>query len=161
VQDDTVHIRSAVKADLPQITKLWLEMMTYHTRFDALFTVADDGVEKMRQYVRDLMGSKDARVIVADEGGDLLGFAICMFRNYPPVLKKKSCGFISDMAVTAERRRAGLGSQLLEACLEWFRAKGMDRVELSVATGNVVGSNFWRKQGFIEYMHLMQRDIGS
>jgi ribosomal protein S18 acetylase RimI-like enzyme len=50
---------------------------------------------------------------------------------------------------------------MLDFIMDWFRSRGLSRVELRVAAGNQVGSAFWRKQGFEEFTTTLYRELGQ
>jgi ribosomal protein S18 acetylase RimI-like enzyme len=56
-------------------------------------------------------------------------------------------------------RRKGIGEKLLQEMLKWFAAHELHRIELRVLSANEVGYNFWKKQGFRDYMHMLYLDV--
>ncbi|MCA9437597.1 MAG: GNAT family N-acetyltransferase, partial [Candidatus Omnitrophica bacterium] len=56
-------------------------------------------------------------------------------------------------------RRKGIGERLFRETVEWFRAKGVDRIELRVVVANEVSTAFWRKMGFAAYMEILRLGI--
>lgn len=44
---------------------------------------------------------------------------------------------------------------LVEAAKGWFASRGLDRLEVRVATTNEVSTVFWRKMGFTAYLESM------
>jgi RimJ/RimL family protein N-acetyltransferase len=52
------------------------------------------------------------------------------------------------MSVAAEARRAGVGSALLDAALDWARGAGVTRVALSVLPHNAPALAFYERHGF-------------
>jgi GNAT superfamily N-acetyltransferase len=79
--------------------------------------------------------------------------------DYPPIYLYKNYGQLMDMAVRPELRRRGLGSLLLAEALRWFKGRGIERVELSVAARNPIGYPFWKKRGFADYMHVLYLNL--
>jgi ribosomal protein S18 acetylase RimI-like enzyme len=144
---------------LPAILELWKELMDYHAPFDPLFTRADDGEQTFASHLRDLIASPDALVVVALDGGDVVGYAMASIGSYPPVFVRKRYGSISDMAVRAGRRRRGSGERMLDHLIAWFRERRLDRIEVRVAAANAVGAAFWSKHGFAPYMQTMSREV--
>jgi ribosomal protein S18 acetylase RimI-like enzyme len=57
---------------------------------------------------------------------------------------------ILGMGVVASRRGAGLGGQLLEACLTHAPRSGIEKVELTVYTSNAPAIALYRKHGFTD-----------
>ena len=55
---------------------------------------------------------------------------------------------IDTMAVVAEHRNKGIGTQLLSMALEHFTKKGYYNVELEVRPSNIAAIQFYKKFGF-------------
>jgi ribosomal protein S18 acetylase RimI-like enzyme len=153
-------IRNAEPADVPAIVELWKELMDFHSPFNELWKRSHDGPARFRALLeRRLAEAEHALLLVAVEGGEIVGFTLSNIAEYPPVFVRKHFGSLSDLAVKAGHRRQGIGENLLEANLAWFRDRGMDRVEVRVAAGNEIGQAFWRKHGFADYMNTLYRDL--
>lgn len=54
------------------------------------------------------------------------------------------------MLVSEGHRGRGVGSALMEACVEWCRAIGTHKITLSVFPHNAAGLALYRKFGFVE-----------
>ena len=57
---------------------------------------------------------------------------------------------ILGMGLLASHRRQGLGSRLLEACIEHTARTGMSSIELTVYSGNTAAITLYRRLGFTE-----------
>ena len=57
-------------------------------------------------------------------------------------------GYITNMYVTHDYRRRGLGNRMLLQTQEWLKSRGVTRVMLNVSVNNEKGSTFWKGQGF-------------
>lgn len=73
-------------------------------------------------------------------------------------------GFIHHLAVAGDYRRQGLGTGLVEACLEAMKAQQISKVALLVFKYNDDGNAFWEKQGFtvredLNYRNRALRDL--
>jgi len=154
-----VEIATATEAHVPQIVELWREFMDFHKDLDPRFPLRAEAPASYEKYLREQMQSPDWLVLVALEGDAVVGLTVAQIGKYPPIFERESNGYISEMAVKSGHRRAGIGERLLEMAFEWFRSRGIDRVELSVAARNPVGYPFWRKHGFRAYAHRLYRDL--
>jgi ribosomal protein S18 acetylase RimI-like enzyme len=54
------------------------------------------------------------------------------------------------MAVARAWRRAGVGSALMEAAIDWARDRGLHKLSLGVFAHNAAGIALYRKYGFVE-----------
>ena len=155
-----IKIIRAEKKHLDSIIKLWKEMVDFHaSKVGPYFKRTGNGHVSFKKFVSGALKKKNMRVTVAVEGNNVLGYALMMISKYPPVYKLKKYGLISDIAVTKTSRRKGAGGMLYQNAVDWFKKRGMKRVELSVAAKNPVGYPFWRKCGFKEIMHRLYQDI--
>ena len=68
-------------------------------------------------------------------------------------------GFIDDAFVKEGYRSMGIGSELLQICEEWCRARGATELRLNVIEGNRLGYEFWTKSGFTPASHLMSKTL--
>jgi len=54
------------------------------------------------------------------------------------------------MAIAREWRGRGVGSALMEAAIDWARARGLHKLSLGVFAHNAAGLALYRKYGFVE-----------
>lgn len=99
------------------------------------------------------------QILVAVVDGDVVAYSISRIGKYPPVFELQSYGEIIDVAVRSSHRRNGIGTEILGKIYEWFKSRGMNRVELRVAAKNQIGYSFWKKHGFEDYIHTLCRMI--
>lgn len=152
-----MDIIEATDSHVPGIVEVWKELMDFHRNIDPFFTRNENAHIYFKTYVAEHIQSDDAYVLVCVDNGEVVGFAISFIHAYPPIFLEKTCGFISDIAVTSGYRRKGIGSALLEKIFTWFASRGITRVELRVASQNQIGYAFWKKHGFTDYMHVLYK----
>lgn len=97
-----------------------------------------------RTMMREEIGSRHTRYLVADRGGDVVGYAglLC------PVGARE--GDVQTIAVAASARRTGLGRRLLRALLAAAAERGAREVFLEVRADNPVAQTLYRSEGFEE-----------
>jgi GNAT superfamily N-acetyltransferase len=154
-----MRIRKAEGKDVPQVVELWKEMMDFHRGRDSFFSRADKGHEEFARYVLENLELPDRVVLIADDGGTVVGFCSAVVMEYPPVFRIKRFGFIQDMAVTDARRGEGIGRELCKNIMDWFAINGVSRVELHAATTNEVSTAFWESMGFKPFLYKMAKTI--
>ena len=96
---------------------------------------------------------------IAQDDEATIAYCQCFVVNAPPVLKTKQYGNIADLAVLEKYRRNGVGEQMVERAIEWFRLQGLERIEVRVAVTNEISMQFWRKMGFQTYLETMSKQI--
>ena len=57
-------------------------------------------------------------------------------------------GYIYHMAMAEAHRRRGVGTALLDRCLDALKKEGIHKVALLVFKYNTAGNAFWEKQGY-------------
>jgi ribosomal protein S18 acetylase RimI-like enzyme len=154
-----MEIITATKLHIPAIIKLWKEFMDFHKDVDPHFPMRKDAHLNWEKYLRELMNSEDAQVLVAQDKGRVIAYSISVITRYAPIWERETYGMINDLAVTSEYRRKGIGQQMLNKIYEWFKSKNIERIELSVAARNQVSNSFWKRQGFQDYSHRLYIDL--
>ena len=142
-------IRLANAADVERIGDLWAEMVAYHAELDPLtFRPAEKGAEIYARAVLDRLADEEARVLVAEVDGELVGFVNGFIADITTeMFMPLRCGLLADIYVCAQYRRRGLGSDLVARLTLWFRAKGVRQFEWHVSARNREALAFWRSIG--------------
>jgi GNAT superfamily N-acetyltransferase len=104
-----------------------------------------------------LKRSRNSRVVVAEEKGAVIGYAVGNVVK-PVFFKVRRLGMIDACFVDPAHRKAGIGKSLVDALFDWFRDKGIRTVDLGALRSNP-GFRFWRKLGFREFYVRMRRRL--
>jgi ribosomal protein S18 acetylase RimI-like enzyme len=159
VMENETTIRKAVVGELDAIGNLWQEFMDFHKSRDPHFARSADGHERFKEFIAGHIASDASCVLVADQGGEVVGYCLATLAKYPPVLEKRDYGTVFDLAVTKRCRRTGIGERLYQAVQAWFAERGVHRVEIRVVVANEVSSAFWRKMGFSPCVTTVVKNI--
>lgn len=150
-----MEVTEAAESHVPEIVEMWKDFMDFHRDLDPFFTRNRDAHKNFEAYVRELIHSEDAQVLVAVDNGHVRAYSISQIQTYPPIYLDEKYGFISDLAVRPAYRRRGIGVTMLHKMFEWFTSHGIHRIELHVAAKNRIGYSFWEKHGFRDYVHIL------
>ena len=151
-------VRGARMEDVEPIVVLWREMLDYHTPLDPRFEVSPAASIVMGQWIESALENERSAVFVAETApGALDGYCHATIQEYPAIVPRVLCGYVSELAV--RRRRAGIGSRLLDTAHVWFREKGITYAEVNVSVKNQVARSFWRKHGYTEFIERLRRDL--
>lgn len=93
-----------------------------------------------RAHFETAIASDVDRLVVLESEGAVVGFAC-----WRVVVDEAE---LADIVVDRDRRGAGLGRRLLDACLSDARARGAARVHLEVRAGNAPAIGLYRSAGF-------------
>lgn len=96
--------------------------------------------------VADHLESWPELCLVADDGGEVVGFALAS----PSYEILEDTGHLEWVAVAPERRRNGLAVQLIEAVVDELRRRGCAAVVADVSSENAASRTLFRRTGFDE-----------
>jgi GNAT superfamily N-acetyltransferase len=153
-------ILRADESHLEAIGVLWWEFLQFHQDIERVFITDENSIAGFKSdHLRPHMTSEDGLVLVALDKGTVVGFSISEIRRARPGLQRAPYGYIDTMAVTADRRRAGIGEGMFGQITEWIQAKGVQRIEIGTDARNAGANAFWKKMGFTVYHHEMYTTI--
>jgi len=156
-----LRIRDARRYDSEGIGVLWRELMLFHRSLDPRFDYAPEAEHRYIRHVQEMMRSRDARVLVAEDAasGLLVGYLVgeLQIRQASPM--PGTYGFIGDAFVQEEWRQRGVGTALFDEIRRWFVGRKAVAIELYVAEANPVGQTFWQNMGLESYLKLLHMDL--
>jgi GNAT superfamily N-acetyltransferase len=138
-REEPVPIREATPADVPVIAELIRALAEYERLSSEV--VLDEN--ELREHL--FGGRRYAEVLLAEEGGAVVGFAL-FFHNFSTFLAKPGL-YLEDLFVRPERRGQGHGQALLSALARVALERGCGRFEWSVLDWNEPALRFYRKLG--------------
>lgn len=154
-------VRRATPADLPSIGRLGALLVEEHYAFDPLrFLAARPGTpEGYASFIGAQLEDPDAAVFVADDGGEVIGYAYAAVEGYDYMALRGPAGVLHDVIVDPEHRGRGVGRLLLEAAMAFFRSRGVPRVVLWTAERNEAAQRLFAGVGFRRTMIEMTREL--
>jgi N-acetylglutamate synthase len=139
-----VEIREFTMQDYPAAYALWKESEGISLR-------EADSPENIKYFLERNPGMS----FVAYDGDRLVGAALCGHDGRR--------GYLHHVAVAQLKRRIGIGSALVDRCLEKLQTCGIQRCHLFVEAGNHPGRAFWRRIGWFERtdLSMFSRDLSE
>ena len=137
-----MQIRTMTIADYEKVYALWMSCKNMG------FNDIDDSKEGITRFLERNPNTS----FVAMENDELLGIILGGHDGRR--------GYIYHMSVAENHRKKGIGSSLVEKCLESFKNENISKVALLVFKYNENGNSFWEKQGFILREDVNYRNIG-
>ena len=154
-------VRRATPADLQRIGRLGALLIEEHYNFDSRRFLAA-GKRTPADYAS-FMGTQlkdpDKAVFVADDKGDVIGYAYAAVEGYNYMVLRGPAGVLHDVIVEPEHRGRGVGRLLLDAALEFLSSSGVPRVVLSTAERNEGAQRLFARMGFRRTMIEMTREL--
>ena len=133
-------VRPASDGDFEAVVQMINALMSYQ----GLEGDVPVNAEKLKA---DTLGCGHPRVIVAQAGDELIGYAL-YFSTYSSRYGRK-CRYIEDIFVYEEHRRAGVGRALMEYIFGEAAAEGCLRVEWSCLDANDNARRFYLSLGAV------------
>lgn len=136
-----IHIRQAKKKDTAALFKLGQHTPEFQTSNQEPFMEQDE--------LRWRIGSPTSIILLAEAGKKIAGFVYAETVNTDaPIRSKFAC--IVYIVVSADFRKQGLATQLLEACEQKLRESGMDFVYVwANQEGDGAIEKFLKKEGYV------------
>lgn len=154
-------VRRATPADLQRIGRLGALLVEEHYDFDPQRFLAASArtPADYASFLGTQLKDPDVAVLVADDKGDVIGYAYAAVEGYDYMALRGPAGVLHDIIVDPELRGRGVGRLLLDAALEFLRSRGVPRVVLSTAGRNGAAQRLFASMGFRRTMIEMTREL--
>lgn len=103
-----------------------------------------DHGEVPREWFKQIIDSPWHDLILAVEGGEILGMAT-MSVNFEAVHSK--IAYLEDFVVSSAARGKGVGGAIWDKLIEWSKEKGCTRLEFTCGEGREVAQSFYKTHG--------------
>lgn len=155
-----MNVRELREGDVEAlIAELWLPFAEEMAEMDAHNELAGSVREEARSYRRDLLADDDTVTFLAEDDASLVGYAVGAYGESPPVFARGPATNVEELYVRPERRKEGIGSELLDRLKGWARARDCERLTLSVNARNDAALETYRARGFSIRRHKMDREL--
>ena len=153
------QVSRAGAARIDDVAPLWMALQDYHASgaghleaVRAFQPAGDSWAIRRRQYLEYLAGDLAAALFLAEQDGQVVGYALV--RNVPagPTLRTGSTvGHLESLAVLPAYRSAGLGRALLDAVWAVLREWGISEITVNVMAGNLRAEQIYRRMGLVPF----------
>ena len=155
-----MEIRTAVEADIPRIVEIYKQLFALSARMQP---------ERFRDtpqdetFLREVVAAGDQELFVADDAGEVCGFALAQDLATPPYdcVIPYRYAYLMDLCVDERHRNGGVGALLMESVKSWARGRGLRYVELCALAQNEGAVRFYRRNGFAEARFARGRACGA
>ncbi|HUN05596.1 MAG TPA: GNAT family N-acetyltransferase [Aggregatilineales bacterium] len=147
--------------DAPAIVELWSALVAYHRELTTdLPAAAVNGAARYAKRLIQRLDDPFTHILVAEDEDRVIGFALGTIVDLlPDIFNVEPGGYLADIFIDPAYRHQGLGRELIEQMINWFREQQVHYIELSVAVQNKQAIAFWKAVGGREVMLRMRIDV--
>lgn len=144
-----VRVRSAMIGDLPQLLRLWRELIGFDEALGGQdFRLAAGAPDAWERHLRAYIGKGRRAAYVAEVEGTMVGFLLASLERPPGIFMEREYGHVSAVYVQEPFRGKGVGRSLVAGGLGWFGEHRVSRVRVTTDSKNTLSVEFWKKLGF-------------
>lgn len=153
--DMAVAVRKATKADAAVVAELAMRLIEQHVGHDPVRFSHIGSRERMADFYARQTELENARVLVAELEGKIVGFAYMQFEPIIYAELATKVAWLHDILVDPRLRGTGAGKKMIDAVAAEAKRFGANKVLLSVAAKNAEAQEFFARSGFRTTMHEM------
>lgn len=154
-------IRSARLGEIDAVMALLKELDEAHVDLEPKLLQHFKGAPRPREWLELRFADSSEACLVADLDGTVAGFIWCKSQLPPslPAFIQEPVLIIGDLIVREAMRGRGIGRALLDAALDWGRARGLKRAQLTVFERNEVARSFYAELEFRPLSVVLMREL--
>jgi GNAT superfamily N-acetyltransferase len=152
-------IRPMEYKEIKQVLRMWKELLDLTGNVNSRYRLAPDALALQADFFTGNRIDPNHFCYVAQEAEDLVGFANGYLIMPSRLFVQEPIGLIENIFVNRDRRRLGLGSDLVNACYQWFEKRKVNDVYVNVVPANGDSVEFWKAKGYDVHKMTMARSI--
>jgi ribosomal protein S18 acetylase RimI-like enzyme len=120
-----------------------------------------NGAAREKDYYLGLIADENVALLVAEVGGNLVGFVHAIVRDAPafPVFVARRYAIVDSIVVKSGFQNHGIGRTLMDKMQEWAIAKGTTSIELNVYEFNETAISFYERLGYQTFSRKMSKEL--
>ena len=153
-------VRFAEKSELPAVNLLRKQVNDLHVAGKPEIFKPGFPAE-LRDFVYEVFDDPEKGVVVAEQDGAILGFAIvnAVHRPETPYMKERNYLDVDEFCVAASARRRGVGRVMIDFIRKLAKERGFPRVELNMWEFNQDALAFYEAVGFRTYRRFLELPV--
>ncbi len=156
-----ISFRKATADDYDSLCELFNEMDALHRDNLPHIFEKPDGAARENDYYLGLIADENVALLVAEAGGNLVGFVHAIVRDAPvmPVFVPRRYAIVDGIVVKSGFQNHGIGRILMDKMQEWTIAKGATSIELNVYEFNETAISFYERLGYRTLSRKMSKEL--
>ncbi|MBN1386553.1 GNAT family N-acetyltransferase [Candidatus Woesearchaeota archaeon] len=152
---ERVDIRKAGIRDYEELKQIRTEFYLWEAERDRRIKKAY--VRHLGPTLAKMMRQKDKAFFMAEAEGKAIGYAAAEIQKNPAWCVHDKRGHMFNLYVDRQYRRKGVGQKLTEACLRWFKEKGIRDLMIMHYHFNTEAASLYKRYGFREYIVMLTK----
>ena len=153
----TVAIQRARLDDIERIVEVFCDGVRSQNKFCHLLDLTEEVLNhKQKQFKSAVEDEGEVLFTWRHETGKIVGYIWGVIKQS---IDTGHVGQINELVVATSHKRKGIGRQLFQSCIDWFRSQNVQRVEVSFSVQNPEASAFWTHMGFKPFFETRFLDV--
>ena len=140
-------VRRAGRRDLDAILELWTLLREHEAKSDSRLALAANASRLAREHLEVILADPNTGLFVAEAQGNVVGFLHAQVEAANPVYSTDRHGSIVDLFVSGSERGQGLGTRLIDYCLEWLRSLNLAEMRVATPVANAGARRLFERAG--------------
>ncbi len=149
-----MNIRPAAEADIPTLARMAVEFEEYLISIDDTLQDKPPEVSTVENILRKGFGHEYHYFIVAEEGGQIIGFADMW--AYPEYQHAGISGYLHNIYISPDHRGKGIGSAMVDDIIAECKRRECIAIHIPVLPKNTEAIEFYKKKGIDEVLYMME-----
>jgi diamine N-acetyltransferase len=156
-----ISVRKATADDYNSLCELFDEIDALHRDHLPQIFQKPNGAAREKDYCLGLIADDNVALLVAETGGNLVGFVHAVVRDTPaiPVFIPRRHAIVDGIVVKSGYQNHGIGRMLMDKTQEWAIAKGATSIALHVYEFNEAAISFYERLGYQTLSRRMSKEL--
>ena len=153
ILDDIVEI------DKDRLYELSIAYFNEYAGYDKTSKIVSLNMEHIENYFRAFINRQDRQTSIARINKNIVGYITYYEKQRQCFYEIASIGEISGLYVSEKYRNKGIGKQLIENAMKFFRARRIQYYSLLISINDTKGIEYFKKNGMYANNMIMHGEI--
>ncbi|QTL51885.1 MULTISPECIES: GNAT family N-acetyltransferase [Priestia] len=116
---------------------------------------------QIHEFFKKVMGNDRFIFLLAEDGGQHVGFAWLEIKQYSETVFKKAYKsiYVHQINIAEHYKNKGFGSSLMKEIYSIARTNDINTIELDYWNDNTIAERFYEKEGFVTYRKMAYKEL--